>query len=186
MTSILPPNATRLERALERAGAIALGFDVPIADLWSPDRCPKPLLPWLAWALSVDVWDPSWPEEERRDVIRNSVEVHRRKGTVGSVRRQLAAAGYGDAEVIEQFGVQKFDRSIARDGTTLRVRGDHWAEYRIVLSRPITIEQAAQVRAILALVTPARCHLKLLDFRTARHLYNRKLSRDGTNTRGVV
>lgn len=186
MTSILPPNATRLERALEQASAVAVSFAVPIADLWDPDRCPAALLPWLAWALSVDVWDPRWAEEDRRNVIRTSVAVHRRKGTVGSVRRQLRAAGYGDAVILERFGNQTYDRSIARDGTTRRIRGDHWAEYRVILSRPVSIEQADQIRAILSLVTPARCHLKLLDFRAARHLYNRKLSRDGTNTRGVV
>lgn len=83
---LLPPNATPLERAVSRAGAERLaGIDVPLADLWQPATCPAELLPWLAWALSVDRWDSSWSEERKRAEIAVSIERHRHKGTRAAV-----------------------------------------------------------------------------------------------------
>lgn len=61
--TILPPNATSLETALDGAGAVRIdAVQVPVGTIWRPEACPEELLPWLAWALSVDVWDESWPE----------------------------------------------------------------------------------------------------------------------------
>jgi len=60
------------------------------------------LLPWLAWACSVDIWDDDWPEDTRRRVIADSYSVHSVKGTVGAVKRALAALG-AEAELVEWF-----------------------------------------------------------------------------------
>lgn len=87
--SLLPPNATRLERALEQGaqldpiGTGAEGIDDPTA-------APLEALPWLAWGLSVDNWDPNWPEAVKRQAIADSIEDHRRKGTRASVETVLA------------------------------------------------------------------------------------------------
>jgi P2-related tail formation protein len=51
--SLLPPNVSGLERALEQASARVGDIPVPIDPLWNPATCPARLLPWLAWALSV-------------------------------------------------------------------------------------------------------------------------------------
>lgn len=80
-TSLLPPNATPLERALEAATARIGDVPVPLADLWNPHTCPLAFLPWLAWALSVDSWDPDWPEETKRAAVASSIDEHRHKGT---------------------------------------------------------------------------------------------------------
>lgn len=101
MTSLLPINATSAELALEKATERVDAIPVPIHQLWSAESCPVELLPWLAWALSVDEWDPNWSEATKRAVIAASFEVHSRKGTVSSVRRHLASMGYGDATIIE-------------------------------------------------------------------------------------
>lgn len=184
--SILPPNATPAERAFEAALAGLCDLPVPVGDLWNPARCPAALLPWLAWALSVDDWDSTWSEERKRAVIAASVEVHRHKGTVGSVRRALRAAGWGDAEIHERWGSKFYDGMVPRDGSRTRVPEDHWAEYRVTLDRPISVEQAARVRRLLGSVAPARCHLKALSYRAALHLYNRTVPRNGTYTRGIA
>ena len=52
------------------------------------------ILPWLAWTLSVDPWSSDWTEQQKRDAIAASIEVHRRKGTIGALRRALSALGY--------------------------------------------------------------------------------------------
>lgn len=91
--SLLPPNASQLERKLEQA-TLRLGtMAVPLRDLWNPDTCPARLLPWLAWTLSLDSWQPYWPEAVKRARIRAAVDIQRRKGTAKSVRDVVSSFG---------------------------------------------------------------------------------------------
>lgn len=92
--SLLPTGSTPLERAATEAMADAMALRVPLRDLWSPERCPLPLLPYLAWALSVDRWDQAWTEKTKRSVIKASFFVHKRKGTINAVRRVVEPLGY--------------------------------------------------------------------------------------------
>ncbi|MGE4323557.1 MAG: phage tail protein I [Sphingobium sp.] len=87
---LLPPNATPLERALSLAPAASLA-DVPVQidRLWNPATCPAPLLPWLAWGLSIDIWDSAWTEAEKRAAIADAILFQRRKGTPASLRTVL-------------------------------------------------------------------------------------------------
>ena len=98
--TLLPPSATPFERALEQALARIEDVPVPVDTLWDPHRCPAALLPWLAWAWSVDEWDPDWPEHVKRRVIAAAPEVHRLKGTRAAVERALKAIGVF-AEIVE-------------------------------------------------------------------------------------
>ena len=100
--TLLPPSATARERAIESVTARIAEVPVPLGALWNPDTCPAALLPWLAWALSVDNWDSRWDELVKRDVIRQSVMVHRTKGTRGALERALGALGVR-IEVAEWF-----------------------------------------------------------------------------------
>ncbi len=90
MTSLLPPNSTPLERALEAGLDPIPGIDFPIELLWDPATCPLPWLPWLAWSVSVDQWDSSWPEARKRQAVAESIALHRVKGTRASVEMVLA------------------------------------------------------------------------------------------------
>jgi phage tail P2-like protein len=86
--SLLPPNATPLERGLEGA-SLVVGLDLP-ADIDDPYACPVWVLPWLAWGLSVDTWDADWSEADKRAAVAGSIDLHRRKGTRLSVEQILA------------------------------------------------------------------------------------------------
>lgn len=86
--TLLPQNATALERAVEKS--IARDQQIPIRSLWDADNCPEHLLPWLAWALHVDIWDLAKDAETRRAVIRESAKLHRLKGTRWAVQQALA------------------------------------------------------------------------------------------------
>ncbi|MCF2910086.1 phage tail protein I [Pseudoalteromonas sp. DL2-H2.2] len=103
-TQLLPPGASALERGLSEVTQCTERGVVPeqIAKLWDPQTCPEPLLPWLAWALSVDEWDESWPSETKRALIARSVPIHKHKGTVGSVKRALSSLGL-ELEFFEWF-----------------------------------------------------------------------------------
>jgi phage tail P2-like protein len=186
VATLLPPNATQTERALEQATARIGDVAVPIATLWSADTCPEHVLPFLAWGLSVDNWDSNWAEEDKRTSIRDSVQIHRVKGTIGSIKRALFAAGYDEAEVIERYGWETYNGAQNYDGSITYAEPDHWAEYRIKLTSPITIAQAQQVRSILATVAPARCHLKALEYPEALHIYDNSILFDGAFAYGVA
>lgn len=182
---MLPPSSGAAEAALARAAADSAAVPVPNATLWRPQECPAHLLPWLAWALSVDEWDSSWPEQTKRDVIDASIAVHRRKGTLRSVRDALTAAGYGDAQVIEADG-EHYNGEHDHDAGINHDPGGHWAEYRVRLTRPISIRQADRVRDMLALIAPARAHLVNLEYPEAPHLYDATIKNDGTFAHGAA
>ena len=218
---LLPPNRGRAEEALATGVAAQFPLPVPVGDLWNPDAIPAHLLAWLAWALSVDDWDREWPEATKRRVIAESVEIHRRKGTLASVKRTLRAQGWvldtpyfeqlyapksGDpedaprrdgmlrrdqryfnlgAEIVEQYGRERRNGTVLRNGTGTYDAPDHWAEYRVRLLRALTIEQAAVLRRALANVAPARAHLTL-NFTAIAHRRNNAIQRDGTYSRGAA
>lgn len=93
MSSLLPPNATQAERALEAVTARIGSVPIPLPALIDPATCPEPLLPWLAWALSVDNWSADWPVAVKRAQVANAIPIQRRKGTAASVRQVVAAFG---------------------------------------------------------------------------------------------
>jgi len=186
LTTILPVNATATERAIEGATARIGEAPVPNADLWNPATCPAALLPWLAWALSVDDWDANWTEDRKREVIAAAVYVHRHKGTVASIRTAIDKAGFAGAELRERWSASLHDGSFAHTGARTYAPGDHWAEYRVVLTAPISLKQAAWFRAQLARVAPARCHLKALSYLQALNIYNAAITYDGAYSHGVA
>ena len=94
MSELLPANSATLERIAAEAGVRATELPVIIRDLWNPETCPSNLLPWLAWAWSVDDWSDAWSERQRRDTVKQALAVQRIKGTIGAVTRGLGALGF--------------------------------------------------------------------------------------------
>ena len=102
MSDLLPSNATAQERALAETAARISDVPVVVREVWNPDTCPVNVLPWLAWAFSVDDWDTNWTTEQKRKTIKQSIVSQRIKGTTGAVKKQLAALGY-DVQIVEWF-----------------------------------------------------------------------------------
>lgn len=91
---IMPSSSTELEILAAQALDKLSRVNIPISALWNADECPADLLPYLAWSWSVDRWDPSWSEQTKRNVIKASYSVHKKKGTIGSLRRVVEPLGY--------------------------------------------------------------------------------------------
>ncbi|MEH4264757.1 phage tail protein I [Klebsiella aerogenes] len=102
--TLLPPSASAWMRGAEAATAKLSGITVAIRTLWTPTACPVDLLPYLAWALSVDRWDKNWPAEKKIASIQQSYWLHRRKGTRAAVRRVIEDMGFS-ATFAEWFDV---------------------------------------------------------------------------------
>ncbi|KZN57479.1 tail protein [Pseudoalteromonas luteoviolacea CPMOR-1] len=148
---LLPSNATQQEKALEQVSARIDDVPVQVCDLWSPERCPAHLLPWLAHALSVDEWDSTWHESIQRTVIAESVPTHRIKGTAGAVKRALTAlnAHIELEEWWQNGGVPHTAKLIALVRNNLNQTGDSL----------LTPELQAQLWRIVAAIKPARSHI---------------------------
>ncbi|MBZ7674360.1 phage tail protein I [Klebsiella grimontii] len=102
--SLLPPSSTAWMRSAESASARLSAITVALRTLWTPTACPVDLLPYLAWALSVDRWDKSWPAAKKVAAIQQSYWLHRRKGTRAAVRRVIEDMGFS-ATFAEWFDV---------------------------------------------------------------------------------
>lgn len=190
---LLPPNATPLERVFCEAAAMQHKPEV-IASLWDAQRCPVAVLPWLAWALSVDEWDEAWPEARKRQAVLQSVQLHRRKGTPWAVLRALEVRGYPGCEIIEYKGYQAQWREaggLFMDGTWFMdgrfmsahlgdsgsvLRGsviNHWAQYAIRVNTAEEYWTRAAQRDIAQTArryAPVRSHLvALIGFMQWRH-----------------
>lgn len=100
--SILPANLADLERDLDAALSRIQEVEIPIAVLWNPWQCPLDVLPYLAWAVSVDQWRSDWPELVKRRVVAGSLGLHRIKGTRPAVVQALQALGV-EVELVEWF-----------------------------------------------------------------------------------
>lgn len=102
MSNLLPPSATITEVNLDEAFSRIEEVPTPARTTINPDTAPEQLLPWLAWARSVDNWDVTWTPEQKRAVIKASYDVHRYKGTIGALKEALGALGY-EVQVQEWF-----------------------------------------------------------------------------------
>lgn len=91
---LLPVGSSALELAAGKALAEIERVPIPIRLLWNPDKCPVHLLPYLAWAFSVDRWDKNWTEKAKRDAIKAAMFIHKHKGTIGALRRVVEPLGY--------------------------------------------------------------------------------------------
>ncbi|MCR4493441.1 phage tail protein I [Klebsiella pneumoniae] len=104
--TLLPPSSTAWMRGAETVTARLSVITVALRTLWTPMECPVDLLPYLAWALSVDRWDKSWPAEKKIAAIQQSYWLHRRKGTRAAVRRVVEDMGFS-ATFVEWFDVDE-------------------------------------------------------------------------------
>ena len=151
LPTILPPNAQAIERELEQLSGRLLGFGDPIAGLWDASLCPEHLLSYLAWAFSVEVWDSAWPENQKRQVLVDAVQVHRAKGTIGSVRRALGGIGF-EAEIAEWF-------DYGGEPHTFRI--DAYGDDVFAAGMSIDSRTLALVTSILVNLKPQRSHFEL-------------------------
>lgn len=156
---LLPPNATAGERALAGVSARIDAIPVPIDTLWDPDLCPVSILPWLAWTLSVDFWRPDWSEATQRAAIRGSIQRHRTKGSIGSIRRALADLGHPSAVIHEGVPPAIYDGATLYDGSRVYAAAGSWAQFAIELPDGLSDETWAALEASLSTVAPVRCHL---------------------------
>ena len=170
LTTILPPNSTALETAVDLAAAKSIE-SIPekiIYDQWHPQFCPTNLLGFLAWAVSVDDWSPDWSEDVKRAVIAASLKVHRHKGTLSAARHVLKALGVSSdiheypetpvphtVEAIAYVNRPLGDGAVLLDEITTSTVQRH-LEFVKPARTTVTLKLGAAFRASLAVAAVAR------------------------------
>ena len=127
--TLLPPNRTKLEMDLE--AILASKYERTdasiIKSLFDPLLCPETLLPWLAWAYSIDVWNDSWNTDMKRQIVANAFKVHQIKGTLAGIEESLKLLGLEDASVVEWFNAD--DYYLGGRGTAeISFGADYWLQ----------------------------------------------------------
>lgn len=154
--TLLPPSASAWMCGAEAATAKLSGITVAIRTLWTPTACPVDLLPYLAWALSVDRWDKNWPAEKKIASIQQSYWLHRRKGTRAAVRRVIEDMGFS-ATFAEWFDV-----------------GDEPGTFRIeidVNDVGLTPKTLDELNRLVGAAKPVSRHLAQMTISTSTHGY---------------
>jgi hypothetical protein len=91
--TLLPPNHAPFEEAFDLTGASIDELPVDVRKLARPWDIPSSHLPWLAWGLSVDLWEPDWSEEKHRALAARALPMHARKGTQASIAEHIRIMG---------------------------------------------------------------------------------------------
>ncbi len=101
--SLLPPHLSELERDLDSALALIDKVEIPIETLWNPWTCPLNALPYLAWALRVFSWGSEWREQTKRQVVSDSLFIHRNRGTRPAVEKAIESVKGDSVRIVEWF-----------------------------------------------------------------------------------
>ncbi|MFM7010023.1 MAG: phage tail protein [Betaproteobacteria bacterium] len=107
--------------------------------------------------------------QQKRDLIKNAIELHRFKGTPWSIKKALERVGYPNAELLEGGGTPNYyDGTHTHNGSITYGDQSHWAYFRVLYNGVnFTNLSAADVDVIRAIVSeykPAHCTLYALVF----------------------
>lgn len=136
------------------------------------------------FSMLKDGWSLAESDDARRALIQGAIELHRHKGTPWAIRDVIRRLGLGEITLIERLAGQNHNGSITRNG--LHFHGDPkaWTQYRVILNKPITNDQAAQVRTLLEAYAPARCQLASLEYQAVANRHNGAIHRNNQYNRG--
>ena len=92
--SLLPVNASDLERKLEQSTQQETSLEQRLTTLINIDRIPDRFLDVLAIQLSIDYWRYEWTPSLKRARLKQAFEQHKKKGTPYAIKAALSPFGY--------------------------------------------------------------------------------------------
>ncbi len=92
--SLLPINATYLERKLEQTTEQETSLEHRLTTLINIDHIPDHFLDVLAFQFSIDYWRYDWVPTLKRSRLKQAFEQHKKKGTPYAIKAALAPFGY--------------------------------------------------------------------------------------------
>lgn len=120
----------------------------------NPEQCPAEYLAWLAWGRNIAGWDDAWPEEKKRDAIRQAYAGHCRHGTVGAVTR--ATEGFAFPVELTEW----FNQSPSGEPYTFRLdirQGDCPVSQQDISSLVSAVSRAKNLRSRFGVTVRGEC-----------------------------
>jgi phage tail P2-like protein len=149
MTNLLPSRLGALAQALESCFDERLNLiENPISSLWDVSKCPAALLPYLAEALSCEIWDSDWPEERQRATLKKWLIIRAKRGTPFAV-----------LEAFRQLGIQA---DIEEEDKPKEFKVTFWFDE----NTPQKLEQTPYLASILDSLKPVAAHRTFLGVGT--------------------
>ncbi|MDA3977885.1 phage tail protein [Gallibacterium sp. AGMB14963] len=147
---------------------------------------PDEVMPLLAEKWSMTGYDGMFvadTAQSKSALINNAVQLHRYKGTPYSIREVMRKLGYGEIEIDEGLILRDYS---SNQSVAAIPAAEKWAYYGIKLSKPITRDQAEEIKKVLRSYAPARCVLGILDYKSAPLLYNNRATYNGAYNHGSI
>ena len=164
--TLLPLN----ESATMKAKDIGYRSAIPNHDRtidFNPQTCDTKLLPYLANVYLTPYWDELWNEKVKRDFISELPLLHKRMGTVWSIKRAMELTGLSTvaepALLKEGLNGDIADGTYVADGLTYAGGGSPFG-YIIYLTTAITTATANRARRLIESFAPIQTRLVALVF----------------------
>jgi phage tail P2-like protein len=111
--------------------------------------------------LGIKGWNAAVTEQQKRDLLKQAIELHRYKGTIYAIRRAVQSVGYYDIIIVE--GAEPtYDGEFNYDGF-INYGGGNWANFRVTLdignSKGINTVETAEAIALINEYKNARSKL---------------------------
>ena len=177
--TVLPENSSLLEKALvdfyiaRQKDVFEVDGEIPLRYLWNPDTCPHVVLSYLACAMSVEGNTVNFSETQLRQLIRDSYQLHTRKGTIQALKDVIASLGYRLSRIEE--GVPS---NPAQPNTD-------WARYRLVMDSALSIANGRLLERLIEDAAPISRELVEITYDQA-NAYDGTLRYDGTHAYGRI
>lgn len=180
MNNDLPRNSTPLENALAAITRRLESVPTPLPSLWDADTCPVEQMPWLAWSLSLDDWQPEWSEAVKRSRLRSAIAIQRRKGTANAVR--LVVQSFGGTVSIREWWQQEPRGQPHTFALTLTLTGDDGqaASARFVEQVIAEVERVKPVRSHFTFTQGLHAEARIAVVAAARIANYRRLAMDAS------
>lgn len=160
----------------------------PLKDIFNAQKCDVKYLPYLAHANGVDIWNESFTETNKRNLISISRKLHKYKGTLWAMQEILKALDMSSDEtpaIIKEGLCIKYDGSHKHDGTYTYGDKSKWRYYTIKLSKAVTIKKGLAAKELLEKYAPKRSILKLITY-SKLNAYDGTIKYDGSYTHGTI
>ena len=178
-STVLPETSSLLEKALvdfyvaRQKDVFEVDGEIPIRLLYDPDKCPHILLSYLACAMSVEGNTINFSETQLRQLIRDSYQLHTRKGTIQALKDVIASLNYRLARIEE--GVPSNPASPETD----------WARYRLVMESALSIANARNLTKLIEDAAPVSRELVEITYDQANP-YDGSIRYNGTHAYGRI
>lgn len=145
--SLLPPNSTPMEKALEETIYSATDLDVEISSIWNIDTMPehlKPvLLPYLAWTMGVEIWSKDMSPAQKELMIREYLTIRAVRGTKAAIEKAYQSIGV-DVDIEENPPSERYP-----DGEPFKFK-------LTITAQAISGELRDEIRRLTDLLKPLR------------------------------